>query len=119
MTTSTYTYLSSATFGVSYVDPLGGPISGGTALLVLGSGFERLGSSARAINDTRLSDGLHCLFGADPASSNRTTRTAASLVSSSRLLCLSPRFDGALAYHRRAVPFAVTTNGDDAAAILC
>lgn len=36
-----YTYYNPHTFGVSFLDPLGGPSTGDTAVLVLGSGFTR------------------------------------------------------------------------------
>jgi hypothetical protein len=113
---ASWAYLNPASVGVSFVEPLGGPTAGDTAVLVLGGGFRRGGSAAfdSPASDTR--DGTYCLFGADPYAHNGTVRVAATVVSPTRLICRSPPFEGHLAYHRRSVPVSVVLNGDDAAA---
>lgn len=121
LNTSSFVYYEPAAVGVSHVDPMGGPAAGGTAVLVLGHGFERLGSrrydGLLGLNGTdgTLDDGTYCLFASDPFSSNATTRVMATVVSRTRLLCRSPKFVGALAYHRMSAPVRVVLNGDDLA----
>ena len=117
---TTYVYYNPFAFGVSHVDPIGGPANGGTAVLVLGHNFMRLGSSRYrdvwGIANTstpHLDDGTYCHFAADPFSSNATVRVAATVVSSTRLLCRAPPFTGALTYHRMPSPVFVTMNGDE------
>ena len=167
-------YYEPTSFGISHVDPLGGPNAGGTAVLVVGGGFHELGSArfssgpsaggslrlrqvlatatsaegdpAAAVGTRTgtgtgagtddgqgeggvnnasqaagssdgtgpmLSASTYCLFGADPLEGNRTTRSLATVLSPTRLLCRAPPFHGALSYHRMAVPMFVTLNGDD------
>ena len=115
--TSSFLYYEPSSVGLSHVDPIGGPSSGGTAVLLLGGGFRRLGSARYNdllnTSDYRLDDGTHCLFGTDPFNGNATTRVPATVLSSTRLLCRSPAFTGLLAHHKMPVPVHVTINGDD------